>query len=1220
VVGWTGHADVTKDERAKIDALRACLDGFAGRYQALRGVDSFEGYLASKGSADEEILTEPVLAALVERVLGFTAGAYFPQFGKGGLKPDLTPTDLIAHRFVLDAKSSDENLARHEAQIRRYISQRSLDFGVLFNLKELRVYRAHETGHHSALSFRLLPVWQVARDEALRGPETDAFLEFCRLFAYRELDVRAKVAHVREQPSWATRIAAGEPVQVDVEFLVSQLRELARVLADDAAAQAATRICAFVSLGPGREERLLDELRLLALDLQPGIDVDTLPATLDDWRRGSGLSARVWRQYLLRVAYLALTRILLYRAWEDVQFVDEYLYDGGFDLEYERLDGSVRRVLGEAFAKGAQRYRSLFGADNNYVWFKPRDPALVEVLYRLAPVPLGKLDADVLGALYVSYVDEIDRDRLGQFFTPRPVVRFMLDRAGFRAPDGVFRVQGDERNPLRVFDFATGSGGFLVEAARRVIDEGVSPDDPKGLQEALRAVARGFVGGEISPFPYYLTEINLLLQISRLLGRLKLAGEDPPDFVLGVMRIDSLAAKSGGPGASIQGLEPGQRSDRAELERHDIFDIVPLEPEKHATYRELRQDGTFDLVVGNPPYVKEANNKLLFEHLRSIAAWNGIYRGKTDYLYYFLWLAVEKLKPGGRLCIITPAAWMNAGAADFLRKKMASELQLDELFLFGSYRLFADEQGPAPTPVVESAILVATKARAPANHRLRVVVLEDQRLAGQPDREALLEEMSRRATARSARRAGMLSHYVRQIELEAQYPWPVKFPASGTHMRVVRHLKRSLRDNGSPVEPLAHGWKVFTGIETGADAYTERIRRNLPASVLSAVEENGGRIGDPVMELPAARVLAKPWRKHPAVLARSPEPAAVLYGALDEADDVYYVLIDRTDDPPREVKEALEPWKPLLEHRAEIRRNPNRRWFETAWPRSQADLEAPKVIALYRTDRGRFALDEKGEWKPGKKATVVVARTESGPVAYLCGLLNSELLDLWYAVRGKAPRDVWRNYEPKRMNEIPYRRPDGDPRVEQVAEFVREVASNRRALLPHRPVVLGLGRTIKDPWKTGPVEIDRSALMTELSADAAVSVRTDALLEVIVRETPLGSARRESEAALIFRRGRTEAGRVTGDPRRLDLLETLLGTGRVDDVRGVLLPRDLDTFEQRAQKRAQEVSALLIEGRRLVEEVERLVCELYGLPDELTDAVIAHAAQRAGSTNPTEAG
>ena len=99
-------------------------------------------------------------------------------------------------------------------------------------------------------------------------------------------------------------------------------------------------------------------------------------------------------------------------------------------------------MLDRAFAEGLQRYQWLYGTDNNYNWYHPTDEGLVDVLYALMPFPLGRLDADVLGGLYESYVDEIDRDRLGQFYTPRAVVRFMLGRAGFTSPEGVFASRG----------------------------------------------------------------------------------------------------------------------------------------------------------------------------------------------------------------------------------------------------------------------------------------------------------------------------------------------------------------------------------------------------------------------------------------------------------------------------------------------------------------------------------------------------------------------------------------------------------------------------------------------------------------------------------------------------------------------------------------------------------------------------------------------------------
>ncbi len=1182
-------------------ALASALDAYEGRYRQLRNAADFGEYMTAGGKiADEETLTEPLLASILEDVLGFGKGEYFPQLGKSGLKPDFTPIDLVTHRFVLDAKGSSESLSAHVAQIRRYVEQRGLRYGVLFNGKHLRVYPSSGGSYDKTISFELLPLWKAARGEQLPvGPDVVAFAAFLRLFSHRTLSTTDKIERIRKQESWAERLP--EAV-VDVEFLVEQLRKLAADLARDAATRVAELI-SHVELSSDRMERLNDELRLLALDVEPGVDLDALPTSIAAWSSGAGTVERVWRQYLLRVAYLSVTRILLYRSWEDVGFVDEMLYDGGFDTAYERLNESVREVLRRAFLLGSDKYKTLFSAESNYEWYRPSDDVLVDVLYRLGAIPLGNLDQDALGELYVSYVDEIDRDRLGQFFTPRDVVRFMLDRAGF-VGESVFRVEGDERQPLRVFDFATGSGGFLVEAARRIIeDAGIAPDDPKGLHEALRAISSGFYGGEISPFPYYLTEINLLLQVSRLLGRMRVAGVDAPPFVLGVLRIDSLETKS-----SLD-IEAEDRANSAEVAAHDIYDVLPLEPEKHGRFRDLHADGEFDLVIGNPPYVAEANNRPLFQHFRTLPAWKGIYKGKTDYLYYFLLLAVDKLKPGGRLCVITPAGWMNAGNADFLRERLAAELTLEELYLFGSYKLFAADQGPAPTPTVESAILVATKAPAPKGHKLRVVALEDEAAVAEMTRAELLAEMADRAARRGGRRGGIHAHSVAQSGLRADVPWPVKHTALDLPSQIVARLEAQLADPASSVEPLERSWRPFMGVQTCADSFSRKIERALPTGVRAEMARRGVRIGEPVYALPPGAELKEPWASNPSAIRQSPEPEGVLYGAIDEQDFVNLVYLTKDNPPPAAVEKAVERWRPVLESRAEIARNSRRKWWETVWPRDPIDLDSPKVIALHRTDRGRFALDEDGKWSPTGRMCVVVGAASDSPVAYLCGVLNSELLDLWYSLRGRTPRDVWRDYEPKPLRAVPYRRPEGDPCADEIAGLVREIAANRRTLLPHRTVVRDLGRIVKDPWKSGPVAIDGPALVAELGKGDTVSVRLDPALTV--EGKPAGKPRREAPDALALRRGGDETGRVTGDPDRLDLLAEIIGASAADDVGSILLPKDLVALVQLADDRATIVSKLLAEGREKVERVERLVCALYGLPDELTEAVVEHAIARA---------
>jgi hypothetical protein len=165
-------------------------------------------------------------------------------------------------------------------------------------------------------------------------------------------------------------------------------------------------------------------------------------------------------------------------------------------------------------------------------------------------------------------------------------------------------------------------------------------------------------------------------------------------------------------------------------------------------------------------------------------------------------------------------------------------------------------------------------------------------------------------------------------------------------------------------------------------------------------------------------------------------------------------------------------------------------------------------------------------------------------------------------------------------------------------------------------VIRDLGRVVKDPWKTGPVEIEIPAFIAELPRIETVSVRLEASLQVT--GDPQGKARRLEASVLAFRRGGAETGRISGDAARLELLEVLVGTSMVEDARSLPLPKDLAAFDRRRRERVELVAGLLAEGRGLVEEVERLVCTLYGLPDELADAVVEHALKRAGSAMPAE--
>ena len=69
----------------------------------------------------------------------------------------------------------------------------------------------------------------------------------------------------------------------------------------------------------------------------------------------------------------------------------------------------------------------------------------------------------------------------------------------------------------------------------------------------------------------------------------------------------------------------------------------------------------FDIVIGNPPYIKEYTDRSVFDGLRQSA----YYQGKMDIWYLFACDALDRLKTStGLLCFIATNNWVtNAGAS-----------------------------------------------------------------------------------------------------------------------------------------------------------------------------------------------------------------------------------------------------------------------------------------------------------------------------------------------------------------------------------------------------------------------------------------------------------------------------------------------------------------------------------------------------------------------------
>ncbi|OQX99656.1 MAG: hypothetical protein B6I20_09760, partial [Bacteroidetes bacterium 4572_117] len=116
---------------------------------------------------------------------------------------------------------------------------------------------------------------------------------------------------------------------------------------------------------------------------------------------------------------------------------------------------------------------------------------------------------------------------------------------------------------------------------------------------------------------------------------------------------------------------------------YEYVEKLELVQETETSY-ELFKSG-FDVVIGNPPYIKEYTNRQAFAGLHA----HYCYQGKMDLWYFFGCLALEIIKKeDGLIGYIAPNNWItNSGASKF-RNQFLQKGKLTEFIDFGNFKVF----------------------------------------------------------------------------------------------------------------------------------------------------------------------------------------------------------------------------------------------------------------------------------------------------------------------------------------------------------------------------------------------------------------------------------------------------------------------------------------------------------------------------------------------------
>ncbi|MBU4338993.1 Eco57I restriction-modification methylase domain-containing protein [Patescibacteria group bacterium] len=133
--------------------------------------------------------------------------------------------------------------------------------------------------------------------------------------------------------------------------------------------------------------------------------------------------------------------------------------------------------------------------------------------------------------------------------------------------------------------------------------------------------------------------------------------------------------------------EQGKISELKKLEQFKKSKTKPFFLWK-LNFADVFEDGGFDIVIANPPYLKERDNKNVFERINHSTFGEKYHQGKMDFWYYFLHKAIDIVKSDGVISYITSRYWLNSSGAKKLIQRVNTELSFVNLVDIGKLKIF----------------------------------------------------------------------------------------------------------------------------------------------------------------------------------------------------------------------------------------------------------------------------------------------------------------------------------------------------------------------------------------------------------------------------------------------------------------------------------------------------------------------------------------------------
>jgi len=520
----------------------------------------------------------------------------------------------------------------------------------------------------------------------------------------------------------------------------------------------------------------------------------------------------------------------------------------------------------------------------------------------------------------------------GVYYTPSYLVRYITERT---LEEWWRHTASDEETIPRLVDFSCGSGSFLIAAVDSILRKARSERE-KSIWARQMVSKKKVIGIDNDHRAVLLARLALWLKFTEVPDPLPL-----PKLEEIVICADSLS--------------------------NEVWEKVPE---------------SYDVILGNPPFI--ATGKI--DRAESLRKRFEVAKGRFDYSYLFLELAIKHMDDGGSLGMIVPNRLYINRNAQSIRELITSSLNVSSIINFGGAEVFAGTQAYI-------GVLIANKQK-------------NNNVEKNPVRVVRIKELPSRSTTAQLYEADTLQeHHSSKYLLAYNSTIPRGSSPWLLLSNEARRARVQLEENGVELASVAG---IYQGIKTGAnDIFIFEILEESNSSLIQV--ENG--LGDKLL---LERKLIRPaiYGSDIKRYQIASSALAILYPYIDGKLIPDLVL---REEYPRIHNYLLEN-RNILSSRSSIKTS-KLQWYDLVRKRDESWLESPKLLVRDLAIRTAFAPDQYGKYRIVGGTAIVPA--DDVQIMPLLAYLNSSIAD-WY-LKASTPDfgSGFQKFEPQHLSKLP---------------------------------------------------------------------------------------------------------------------------------------------------------------------------------------------------------